>query len=285
MSGSRRKNLLMFRELCGTEALKNVAVVTSMWDVVDRAKGEQQERLLVETPDCFKPLVDSKACVMRHDNTHESAITIIRRLIGNDPLPLQIQQQLVEQGMQIIHTSAAKYLWGPSQDEPLEKRNEHRKREERETIEALLDISHDKHKGRVKELGEEYAAKVGAFEEEQRRLACQYEEEKAAADVRVAQAKDALAQVQAEKVTRMQEITRLKKQLDEGKRLDSEKKGQLEADIRKLEEEMSSRRTALTVTFRVLAVIMDVAVSAATGAPLPMFSILTRFMSRSEPDS
>lgn len=279
MSGSRRKNLVMFRELCGTEALKNVAVVTNMWDAVDPVIGGQQEQLLLEEPDCFKPFVDGKACVMRHNNTYDSAIAIVRRLVANDPLPLQIQQQLVKPDMGLIDTSAAKYLLGIDENEALQQQDEQQEREDREAMEAfeLLDAGHDEHRSWVEEFGEKYATKIDAFEKERRHLAGQYAREKATADAQVA----TLKRLQEEDDELAQAIGRLTEQLAEGKRLDSEERVQIEAEIRKLKEESSSRRAVLTVTFGVLAIVLDVALSTAVGAPFPLFSSMNKLVSGS----
>lgn len=284
MSGSSLKNLAMFRELCGPDALKNVAVVTNMWENLNSATAENRERELLEGRDFFKPLVDKKARVLRHDNTYDSAINIVRHLVSNDPLPLRIQKELAKPGARIIDTSAAKCLLRILKDEA--HRHYMQKMEEaRMSIGTLLDAGHEQRKSSVENLRKEYDAKIVAVEEDQRRLARQYAEEKAAADAKVAKAKEALEQLQAAEVKRLQEIERLTEQLKKSSRLDSRAKKRIESQIAKLKEESSSRGTVLMVTIGVLAVVLDVVLLTTTGVPLPIFSTLNKLLSPLGPDS
>ena len=46
LCGSSRKNLNVFRQLCGDEALTNVAIVTNMWENVEPATGVAREKEL-----------------------------------------------------------------------------------------------------------------------------------------------------------------------------------------------------------------------------------------------
>ena len=43
MVGTPLKNLRMFEELCGKDALKNVILTTTMWDEVDEETGLARE--------------------------------------------------------------------------------------------------------------------------------------------------------------------------------------------------------------------------------------------------
>ena len=51
MQGSARKNLMMFRQLCGEGALKKVILATSRWDEVEHEVGVKRETELTETPE------------------------------------------------------------------------------------------------------------------------------------------------------------------------------------------------------------------------------------------
>ena len=44
IGGISQRNFKMFKEMCGIEAAKNVAIVTSMWDEVDKGRGEQEKK-------------------------------------------------------------------------------------------------------------------------------------------------------------------------------------------------------------------------------------------------
>ena len=94
----------MFRELCGDSTLKNVVLVTNMWGEVSKEVGEAREVEL--STNFFKPALDKGAQLTRHHNTIQSAHDIIRRIMRNQPLALQIQRELVDEGKNIVDTAA-----------------------------------------------------------------------------------------------------------------------------------------------------------------------------------
>ena len=94
----------MFRELCGDTTLKNVILVTNMWSWVSREVGEAREKELIGN--FFKPALDKKAQLARHQNTAQSAHDIIRKIMNNHPVALQIQRELVDEHKDILDTAA-----------------------------------------------------------------------------------------------------------------------------------------------------------------------------------
>jgi len=94
----------MFRELCGDTTLKNVVLVTNMWGEVSRDIGESRENEL--SSNFFKPVLDKGAQMVRHHNTAQSAHEIIRRIMMNRPVVLQIQRELVDEHKDIVDTAA-----------------------------------------------------------------------------------------------------------------------------------------------------------------------------------
>ncbi|KAK7047871.1 hypothetical protein VNI00_006199 [Paramarasmius palmivorus] len=110
MGGTSRRNFKLFRELCGDSSLKNVVVGTTMWSYVDKETGEAREAELRNEEIFFKPVIDKGANFVRHQNTNESAQSIIRSLIDNQPMALQIQTEMVDQRKDISQTSAAAEL-------------------------------------------------------------------------------------------------------------------------------------------------------------------------------
>ncbi|KIM23084.1 hypothetical protein M408DRAFT_28197 [Serendipita vermifera MAFF 305830] len=95
MGGMARKNFELFRKLCGTKALKNVIIVTTMWDQVDSQVGAAREEELKTDEGFFELALREKAGIRRHDGTLESAQCILRSFFGNKPVPLRIQVQMV----------------------------------------------------------------------------------------------------------------------------------------------------------------------------------------------
>jgi chromosome segregation ATPase len=110
MGGTSTKNFKMFRKLCGDNSLQNVVIVTSMWEKVGIQVGEAREAELTREDFFFKPVLDKGAQMARHDNTVSSAKNIIRRIIDNHPLPLQIQRELVDEYKNISETGASEEL-------------------------------------------------------------------------------------------------------------------------------------------------------------------------------
>jgi hypothetical protein len=89
-----RKNWDMFQKLCGERALQNVVIVTNM---------------LGDDP-LFKSALDKGSIIARHDETLPSAQKIIHRFLHNHPLPLRIQEELVDEGKDLSHTGAGEQL-------------------------------------------------------------------------------------------------------------------------------------------------------------------------------
>jgi len=107
-TGTAGRNLKMFRELCGDSTLKNTVLVTNMWEEVSPDVGETREQELSQ--EFFKPVLDKGAQLAPHHNTTKSARDIIRRIMKNQPTPLQIQYELVDEGKDIIDTAAGRAL-------------------------------------------------------------------------------------------------------------------------------------------------------------------------------
>lgn len=104
------RNCSMFRKLCGDNTLRNVVLVSNMWEEVDPQRGDAREAELARDDMFFKPALERGARMARHDNTVPSAETIIRLILENHPLPLRIQQELVDEGKGISETAAGEEL-------------------------------------------------------------------------------------------------------------------------------------------------------------------------------
>jgi hypothetical protein len=110
MSGTPVNNFKMFRKLCGDSALRNVVIVTNMWEEVSPRLGEAREAELMAKDIFFKPALKRGAQMARHENTVPSAECIVRLILNNDSLPLDIQRELVDEGKDITETRAGKEL-------------------------------------------------------------------------------------------------------------------------------------------------------------------------------
>ncbi|PPQ95244.1 hypothetical protein CVT26_014935 [Gymnopilus dilepis] len=110
MGGISTRNFKMFRQLCGESTLKNVIILTNMWGEVSRDVGEAREFELSTQDMFFKPVLDRGAQLLRYDNTQETAHNVLRYIIDNHPLTLQIQRELVDQKKDISQTAAGEEL-------------------------------------------------------------------------------------------------------------------------------------------------------------------------------
>ncbi|KAL0056959.1 hypothetical protein AAF712_016423, partial [Marasmius tenuissimus] len=92
VGGMSANNFGMFRELCGETTLRNVVIVTNRWEEAPEGVGEAREEEL-KTMDGFKPALDDGAQLVRHDNTHKSAVAIMEHFISDNPPPLTIGEE------------------------------------------------------------------------------------------------------------------------------------------------------------------------------------------------
>lgn len=100
-------NFCRFRKLCGDDTLKNVVIVTTMWDITPCEAAVRKEQEMAQNPALFKPAIDRGAQMARHYNTIESAHHILRIVLGFPPELLRIQRELVDEGKALSGTSAA----------------------------------------------------------------------------------------------------------------------------------------------------------------------------------
>ncbi|PNP81087.1 hypothetical protein FNYG_05554 [Fusarium nygamai] len=106
MGGSAQKNLMMFRKLCGKASLKNVILVTTMWEGEDAATGEKREQELIGTDGFWGALVEEGAQVNRHNNTRSSAMSLLRTVAKNNRVTISIQKEMVSEHKDLNATEA-----------------------------------------------------------------------------------------------------------------------------------------------------------------------------------
>lgn len=111
MQGSAKRNLVLFRELCGEDALQKVILATTMWDKVSEKRGYRREAELMDTQEFWGWMVEKGSKVHRHYNTQDSAKKIIDQLANHDKkFVTDLQRQLVDEGRTLDQTSAGKEL-------------------------------------------------------------------------------------------------------------------------------------------------------------------------------
>ena len=96
----------MFEKVCGL-ALKNAAIVTTRWDVVGEERAVELEQELVTGQRYFKPLCDAGASTFGHNNTRDSAQRVLDMLLNNNPITLQMQNELIMPGANVNRSTTA----------------------------------------------------------------------------------------------------------------------------------------------------------------------------------
>ena len=171
----------MFRKLCGESTLKNVVLVTNMWSEDPDNVNEAREKEL--SSKFFKPTLDKGAQMVRHHNTTESAHDILRKIMDNHPVALQIQQELVDEGKDIIDTAA-----GESIKQELQELIMKHQAELNELRGAMLQALKDKDKEMRRELEETKRSlleKIEEIEEAVERMATNYAAERESMKVKM----------------------------------------------------------------------------------------------------
>jgi hypothetical protein len=61
MQGSAKSNILLFRKLCGDNALQNVVLATTMWDITEECLCVKREQELMDRKEFWGYML-SKVC-------------------------------------------------------------------------------------------------------------------------------------------------------------------------------------------------------------------------------
>ena len=164
----------MFRKLCGESTLRNVILVTNMWRVDSQGINEAREKEL--SSKFLKPALDKGAQMARHHNTTESAHDIIRRIVANRPVVLQIQRELVDERKDIIDTAAGESI----NQELKEQIRRHQAELEalREETRQALEAKDEKMKRELEEVKRDLQEKVEKIERQSKRMVTNYAAEK-----------------------------------------------------------------------------------------------------------
>jgi macrodomain Ter protein organizer (MatP/YcbG family) len=145
VQGSTLSNFLMFKEICGPDALGNVILLTTMWDVLNNetvgAKRQQELR-----DDFWADMIEHGSMVRKFDGSTAMAEALVCRLLNKPPVVLQIQRDVVDSKKRLQDTKAGQAIL-PRIESSL-----------RETEKQIDSLTKDA----------ERARKRGAFEEEQR---------------------------------------------------------------------------------------------------------------------
>ncbi|MCJ1321936.1 hypothetical protein MMC15_007281 [Xylographa vitiligo] len=109
MVGSARKNLQMYRKLVGRKGLQNVVLASTKAQLVhDRTEADYRHHQLETT--YWKDMIDEGSKLWKYDGERETALRIVRSIMGNHPRALQIQRELVNEHKDLLQTAAGAEL-------------------------------------------------------------------------------------------------------------------------------------------------------------------------------
>lgn len=111
MTGTSKSYLRLLESLVGDDALKNVILVTTMWNMLrpqDRRRALQREQELLDN--FWSSMEQKGSYVAQFDGTSDSAYALIFQLAGKESVVLDIQKEIVDQDRSILETKAGTNL-------------------------------------------------------------------------------------------------------------------------------------------------------------------------------
>lgn len=115
MAGTPLKNLRMFANLCGDDAIGNVILASTMWRQGKEAIEERREAELKSK--YWKGMIDQGSEVVRFHRTFDSAWTIVDIIDRKRDTrhSLLLQEEMVNLSMQLSETQVGKQLYNTLQ--------------------------------------------------------------------------------------------------------------------------------------------------------------------------
>lgn len=169
LAGTARKNLAMFKLLCGDDSLHSVVLATTMWQKGIEAEATKRVEQLKSTPEFWGRMIENGSEVFKHDNTSESALRIVDHIIDKrQHVVLAIQKQMVDDELTIDQTGA-----GQLKREEIIKEKEkaaRRLQENQEELEASLRKKEEQNVQQLQEEQQKYESEIKQKDEDIRAL-------------------------------------------------------------------------------------------------------------------
>ncbi|KAI8672096.1 hypothetical protein LRP88_03393 [Fusarium phalaenopsidis] len=111
MSGSAMTSLGLFQDIVGDSALKNVILVTTMWNKLraeDIAEADRREQELLD--DFWRPMIDNGSFATQFRGTSDKAAALVYHLAEKQSVVLKVQEEAYEQEKAVVDTSAGANL-------------------------------------------------------------------------------------------------------------------------------------------------------------------------------
>jgi hypothetical protein len=140
MAGTPYRNLRMFGELCGDQAVRKVVLVTTMWDKALASASDKQRKTLFEreqelSESYWRTMMDHGASTARFLNSVDSAWKILDIILKQQESEvLLLQEEIVDLKKALNETQAGKTLYSELQKLLAE---------QRDTLQALAQQARD----------------------------------------------------------------------------------------------------------------------------------------------
>ncbi|KAM0543977.1 hypothetical protein ACHAPJ_012072 [Fusarium lateritium] len=111
ITAASQEHLYLLRKIVGDDALTNVVLVTTMWNILrreDRQRALQREQQLIDN--FWSPMIDRGAYVAQFNGTPQSAYPLIHQLADQQSVVLDIQREIVDQDRSILETATGATL-------------------------------------------------------------------------------------------------------------------------------------------------------------------------------
>jgi GTP-binding protein EngB required for normal cell division len=95
MHGSAIRNFTMFSKLIGSNSMKNVGLVSTHWDAVDKGVAEERQAFLMARP--WDLMIRSGARMYQLDNRYETCSEMVVDLLKAQPSFLKIQKEMAKE--------------------------------------------------------------------------------------------------------------------------------------------------------------------------------------------
>ncbi|KAI6042360.1 P-loop containing nucleoside triphosphate hydrolase protein, partial [Pisolithus marmoratus] len=121
MAGTPLKNLRVFQKLCGSKAMSQVVLVTTMWDEVEVEVGN--ERLEELKGNYWKFMIVQGSSTYCYRNTVESSRQLLLQLVEGKRREVRLQKEIADKHLELRETDAGRELYSRL-DQVAEKRAE-----------------------------------------------------------------------------------------------------------------------------------------------------------------
>ncbi|KAK2743511.1 hypothetical protein FQN57_004808 [Myotisia sp. PD_48] len=170
MQGSAKRNLTMFKKLCGDDVFTSVLLVTSMWDLVSASVGASREKELLDTPEFWGWMKNRGSKTFRLDHSAQGAKKLLQYFVPvvHSHVVLDIQHQMVDDKKPLEETSAGRVVAEAIAAE--RKRFQRELQVMRDEMKKAIETKDKEAEENLNDLKMEYDVKLKRLAEDQREL-------------------------------------------------------------------------------------------------------------------